>query len=595
MATHDLTVPLLGGNGVPTSEFDPVLTGTVQKAAVRIGPDYDFQREDLATNWAVMRPFMTSGESVNIPGLESVDSNGDPVVWRIITDFLDRANGLTGRHESKLFTIPADAPTSLNYPNDIQFTEESPRPDYVQAALDVAEGFAEDAAASAAAALAVGTTNDTIIAGRINTPGSATATALTNTIAAAVGSSKKGQAWFDKTLGAPIGNDLPTVTLSAAPTLAGTLFTPKRVNDVATGPLDLALDAHFRYDGGPGGDNVNASYVKPQVWVTGTWDLHAETVTGRQTDVEFKVRSTTTTLAFRIEVNGHPLTVRLDKRTVTANQDMYVRLTFPTAAVRTVKFMCGPNLQFGGAIAPTAGTLSRPTAAIKRRGAVNADSFGDGALDSMRGETFAYYICKMLECDSIINVSRGGMGLVDDAGDTDSPFSDRVPAMLAMQPHVVLIVGSRNDSDHTTDEVYEAAKNTYGLVTNVPVVITAGPAQSSFAVQNTGVRDGAAAAGVTFVDVLGSVTGATTGNDGVHPTPQGHIDMSISLNDGIDHAAVDAAVAAFAQIEPTVTLTASANPTIAGANVTLTATTSPPVTSGRFGSVTAPPCSERRT
>lgn len=62
----------------------------------------------------------------------------------------------------------------------------------IAAARDAAVAAKTAAETARAGAEAVGTTNDTVIAGRINTPGSATATALSNSIADALSADAEG-------------------------------------------------------------------------------------------------------------------------------------------------------------------------------------------------------------------------------------------------------------------------------------------------------------------------------------------------------------------------------------------------------------------
>jgi hypothetical protein len=150
LSVHALTVPLLVGNSVPTSEVEGVVNGAVRKAQVDIGPDYEFQRDDLGVTWAVNRSFVTDTDSITIPGLEDTDNEGHPVVWKIKITFLSSGNKIVGGRPDDLFEIADDAGADLNYPNDVIRVDPSPRPDWAQNYVDAAAASAADAAASAA-------------------------------------------------------------------------------------------------------------------------------------------------------------------------------------------------------------------------------------------------------------------------------------------------------------------------------------------------------------------------------------------------------------------------------------------------------------
>ena len=389
-----------------------------------------------------------------------------------------------------------------------------------------------------------------------------------------VGVAKSGQPWWDKTFAPPPVADLPTVTISTTTPTIGTLVAPKRVADLAAGTLDMEGDTSFRYDGGPGGENVNSEWVQPVSDTAVQYLLHPETITSPEVaDVYFKVRSTTTELALRVVVNGAWVTVPLQRFTVTASTTYWVRLAFPSAASRMIRLELLGH-QFGGAMVVTGGTLTRPPRQIARRIVVLADSFGGGALESSRLETFANYLAKLLEADSFWNLSAGGTGWMATPSNT---FTNRLGRLITAQPHIAIIVGSRNDEkvDITKPSIYAAVRDGVGSLDRVPIVLVAGPSQSVFSAVNQAVKDGTRMAGRQFIDVLSVINSPLVGSDGVHPNPAGHKALSAALYAGIDRMQLDATVAGIPTTLVAVSLAANPNPVVSGSPVTLTATVTP--------------------
>lgn len=232
MSVHSLNVPLLVGNSVPTSEVEGYVNGAVQKAQVDIGPDYEFQRADLGVTWAVNRSFITNTDSLTIAGLEDSDKDGNPVVWSIKITFLSSGNKIVGGKPAATFRIADDADPSLNYPTDVEFVDPAVPPEYGPTYLAQTKALHDDVVAKAAEVDAVAATtvttgavvgdnlvltrtdattvvagnvrgpqgeqgeqgdiglpgvnavaNDTATAGYVNTPSSATATALADKFA----------------------------------------------------------------------------------------------------------------------------------------------------------------------------------------------------------------------------------------------------------------------------------------------------------------------------------------------------------------------------------------------------------------------------
>lgn len=250
MSTHNLTVPLLVGNGVPVSEIASNVQGAPVKAVVEIAPAYQFQREDGALNWPVVRTYTTDTASIAITGLEDADTNGDDVIWQMRIKFLDRSNGYVGG-ESVLFKFADGAPTDAAYPDDVTPQDVVVPPEYgptwaVQAEQNAAAAAASAAAAetSAAAVQAVVATNDGIMTAVAEDPDSDFAGALSATIGTAVAT-----ATANLPTDAEVDDKIATAIGTASPELsAGVLSASERtwLGDYETQKRDspLVIPAH---------------------------------------------------------------------------------------------------------------------------------------------------------------------------------------------------------------------------------------------------------------------------------------------------------------------------------------------------------------
>lgn len=176
MALHNLTITALVGNSVPFPEH----------TYFEVRPKFQWVSEDESVNWPVPVEFDFVDGVVTIPRMEDTDKNGDPVSWEGRTVFEKRGQN-KGGGEAVTFEFNDDAPTDAIFPRDVHdvvIVSPGTGPSYLvetKAYRDETEVFRDQV-------VAVGTTNDTIIAGRINDPTSATTTALNATIAAQVGS-----------------------------------------------------------------------------------------------------------------------------------------------------------------------------------------------------------------------------------------------------------------------------------------------------------------------------------------------------------------------------------------------------------------------
>ncbi|TRW85554.1 hypothetical protein FK535_09160 [Mycolicibacterium sp. 018/SC-01/001] len=443
------------------------------------------------------------------------------------------------------------------------------------------------AADAAAARLAVGlnAVNNTADADKPVSTAQAAALASQVTV-------KKGDPWRSVVFAAPAANDIPTVTINAASQISGgTTISPT---------TDYFGDTHFRYDGAPSVETGTGGVQPPSSSTKGiVYELSAETVLSSMSTVEFafSTRPTVTTLAVRVIVDDVWVnTYALQFSGLTVNTMYYLKLTFPTARPRRVKVEAAGMYRFGGVIVPSGGNATRPPGEVVKRAVINWDSYGAGAggntttdpttNGSTKIETAPHYVARMLECDSVINVSVGGTGWVNNGGAGKSTFGERVPEILACNPHIVLLGGSINDtaSSATYDQVYAAVTAVLAQLEGVPVVVLTGPerdtaASATYATYNNAIRDAAAQYKRIFVDTLDTIKGSLyNAADGVHPSAYAHFAvLAAKLYDGISRVALDQRVAAevAARVSTDLTLTASPSSVAnTGASVTLTATQS---------------------
>lgn len=421
---------------------------------------------------------------------------------------------------------------------------------------------------------------DATMTATAKTPSSDFAQHLDGTIAAAIEATADGRRTWAEAFAAPDADDEPTITVSTSlPT--GDLIVPARVGGGSTGAPDVDFDPAFRYNGGPGAAEIDATWIGPSADEAGvSYLLHPEFVTARGND-EFwvKVYTSSTSLGVRLVIDGRWHSLELERFTVTDNTAYYVHVPFPTARARSIRFeMLGAD-RFGGVIVPTGETLTRPARSIEKSVVFIWDSYGGGAAlppdGASRLETAPNFVAQLLGADRFVNMSIGGTGWdPDEAND----FTERFPFAVAMSPHIMLLPASRNDVTDAED-VYEAALPGLAVLAEVPVVYTFSSPLSSFSAVSEAVRDAAVANGRPYREIYGSMDGLM-GPDGIHPEFEGHEGIAAEMYAAIDVAAVHQALAGVRQdavgitlgVAPTgfqelaadVTLTATLGSTVAG-------------------------------
>lgn len=234
------------------------------------------------------------------------------------------------------------------------------------------------------------------------------------------------------------------------------------------------------------------------------------------TAVEFNIfPNYTGTSNYWVFVNGRPVTATSQTIVTTASTNVYVKLTFPSAAKRRIEFFMGGLGSWYGATT----SLSDSVFPAPRKPVVAfvGDSFyaGNGGSDLLSCADFLISRQLGVECYS---VSFGGTGYVN-AG-TSSVFgsSTRLASIVAGNPELIVIQGSVNDDGQSG--IQAAASAMYSsLATQLPKakLIVLGP-QPSNSVDTVSANRSANIAAVkaaaiaapnviAFYDMVGSAAG----------------------------------------------------------------------------------------
>lgn len=403
---------------------------------------------------------------------------------------------------------------------------------------------------------------------------------------------KAGSYWWDTVFAAPSSDDTPTVSVATSGAISGgTSVYPT---------ASYYTDTHFRYDGCAGvyssGTNLVAPVQPSSASADAYYILVPEFVTSAgcdKVDIKFTMNAAGTYLGLRLIINGRWLTLPVQWYAAAANTVYWIRLTFPTAKVRTIRVEPMYTANFGGVVVPSGETVTRPAQEVRKRLVVVGDSYVSGAGGHTTSdpatngcsywETFPRYVAALLECDSILNLGSGGTGWANDASGAKSVFGARVADILAASPHIVIAAGSRNDNTYTAGQVHSAASAALSSLADIPVVEVCGLCDAgsgsgtSPADLNSAVLQATRTAGRSFGDMLGVVTSSDKISDEVHPSVLGAQKLAAAFYTALDRRDIDEVTrsAVASRLAAEVVLTASpAAAAHTGATVTLTATLS---------------------
>lgn len=324
----------------------------------------------------------------------------------------------------------------------------------------------------------------------------------------------------------------PTVTVAAgsSTTITGGIrIGLKRANSTT---IDTVNDPHFDYPGARPGkitvfstDKAYASYLTGGTSQNRRDYWRCRTTYSGAGVLQWVVQARTTTLSYRVWVDGMPVTVDQQKFTATAGSNYLITVDFGTVQLgpRTIELEVN-DPTFGGAfIAPT-DSLSRyrsPRAVMVGFG----DSHTAGANGVGVGDTWLTWAARILGLDPA-NMAIGGSGFF--ASNTNgADFRQRVlPDVVTMNPDIVVFPGGYNDVGATTTPSTAAlgaeATAVYGLLRqNLPnaVIIPAGPLWQTQVVSATAKAqdDAQRAAAVTnnlpyisFIDPAGLMAAGAT-------------------------------------------------------------------------------------
>lgn len=527
---------------------------------VDIAPVYSFD-DGVNRNWDAPKSYKLENGEVTITGMEDHDG-ADWLPWLFKFRNLDARNQPIDLIPVETVTFEDTSGSPVEYVNMKHVAEigserywlaQGPKGD------DGADGADGSPGVNAVA-------NDVATAAQINSETSQTRAALNATILMpAQLAGKFGDGWIAEAFAPPPADDMPTITAASSSQISG--------GSAVQPTASYWADPTFRYDG------TNEVIVQLDgVYGGSNGALSAqvtpETVTDAQ-DIEFRYRIGRTTgtnvLGARAVVNGKMCQLRM-LRYNGATGDMYFRLHFPTARVRTIRMETDGFNLFRGVIVGTKTILQRPTAPIRCRYVAIGDSLQQGGpdLDYFRYESHSRFLAQLMGADSYINLGVGGSGFVNPAGASD-PFSNRVPLALACNPHILSIFGSRNDTGLSA--VLAAVINTLALAQDVPMVNVCGPQQAGFSALNETVRQGVIVAGRKWIDLDGLAQSPTTAPAG-HPTFQEQLDLAAAAYVQLDRTVIDATVQAVNAARPVPSVAVTTTPPAAattGANVTITA------------------------
>lgn len=270
------------------------------------------------------------------------------------------------------------------------------------------------------------------------------------------------------------------------------------------------------------------------------WPVSVSFVAGATDVVEIPAYSGRANSQLILEVNGRQVDdAYLWPPTSDTGYSRTLTLRFPTVGTRTIHVSGHHAWGFGAVRVATGGTVTKPTTA-GRLAAVIGDSFTNGAGTSTSfpsqgagtQETFAPRLFRMLGYNRMMLAGIGGTGYT-----TASPYSERVPAVLAANPNMLMLFGTVNDGNATESALQAAIESVLTSVVGVPEVLVVPPGVATHTKQPRALKAAVEATGVgRYIDLggffygTGKVTAPTgDGNndvflmdDGTHPTLDGH-------------------------------------------------------------------------
>lgn len=242
----------------------------------------------------------------------------------------------------------------------------------------------------------------------------------------------------------------PTVTLGtsgAAPTITGVRISPKRKTSTL---IDTVNDPHFEYIGAiPDRLQVSSSDMCYADFLTGGSAQSARNharirfvLTGSACELYFRTR--TTSLIYRILVDGVPVTKDFQTATVAVGGRYYLKVDFGGVVESRRITLEVSDLEFGGVVIAVNDSVSRqhyPSPLMMGVG----DSHVRGANGVNWHDTYVRRTAERLKLQWA-NMGIGGSGFLNDNGTTGANFRNRLYTdIIPLKPAVLSLEGTWND------------------------------------------------------------------------------------------------------------------------------------------------------
>jgi hypothetical protein len=255
----------------------------------------------------------------------------------------------------------------------------------------------------------------------------------------------------------------PTVTLTSN-TTTGTISSAVRIAPArsSTTVINSSTDPSFTWVGAPQGVVAvsSADMARPGLLTGGAgqaarWRPRIRFWHTGQA-VEVYLRTPSTTLAYRLWVNGQPVTTSLQVSTVVATNRHAIKIDFGSVDTRLVEFE-GEDVEFGGVFIEPTGTISRGP--VRPLLGVFGDSITGGANGGSNGcrwpDAWGAWCGQWLGMD-VVNMAIGGSGFI-----AAPAFSTRSGDIAAAAPDILVVFGGYNDAAGNSGSAIQTAASTF--------------------------------------------------------------------------------------------------------------------------------------
>lgn len=296
----------------------------------------------------------------------------------------------------------------------------------------------------------------------------------------------------------------------------------------------------FRTNSGGSGDMCLEGEMKPGGSASAArWPVIVEFNT-TSPQVEVAAFGGLNYLDMRVEVNGSPAIGDYYLSSPNLGQGKTALLTFPDSRARRITLYFDGGLGLHSIRVPAGQTIAKP-ADTRRTGVIVGDSYANGSgsptefpAGTSIFDTFGREVLRGLGCNDLALAAIGGSGFTQSVA-SSSQYSNRVAAILAMTPSVLVVNGTINDPANGTG-VQAAAEAFFDATVSIPERYAIGVMKSGQDGNYNAMKAAAAAKGVPFIEMKDFIYGTgnalapgATGNAGVfllpdnsHPTFAAH-------------------------------------------------------------------------